>query len=169
MGLFERISGIMGSFFQLGGPSGPALKNNAGSIDARNSGDSAYINVRGLDPAIADDLVTKRYGDANYGGGGSGHTGAAVLDFGASPGSDRATLVVVGQTGILSSSRCLAWLDAIAAATADHTQDEHSMAAAGGVGLTCQALVAGTGFTIVASSERYGPMIGKFNVLWMWE
>ena len=90
----------MGSFFQLGGPSGPALKNNAGSIDARNSGDSAYINVRGLDPAIADDLVTKRYGDANYGGGGSGHTGAAVLDFGASPGSDRATLVVVGQTGI---------------------------------------------------------------------
>jgi hypothetical protein len=94
MGLFDRISGILGSFFQLGGPSGPALKNNSGSIDAMNSGDSAYINVRGLDPAIADDLVTKRYGDAHYGAGSLTAGSLDVVFRG-----DEVTGVVTGLSG----------------------------------------------------------------------
>jgi len=60
-----------------------------------------------------------------------------------------------------------AWLDATAPATPDHSPDEHSMAAAGGIGITCQAIVAGTGFTIVAASSM-GPVIGKWNVAWVW-
>lgn len=61
MGLFARLAGVVGSSFQVGGPGGPAWKNNGGSLDARNAGDSAYINVRGLDPVGAQDLVTLGY------------------------------------------------------------------------------------------------------------
>ena len=97
-----------------------------------------------------------------------GAQGQAVIDFGVAPGDERATVAIIGQAAILASSLVEAWLDATVAATADHTPDEHSMAAAGGVGITCQTIVAGTGFTIVASSERAGMMIGKFNVAWVW-
>jgi hypothetical protein len=62
----SKIRGTFETLFQIG-KGGPQVKDNAGSIDARNSADAAYVNVRGADPAIADDLVTKRYGDASYG------------------------------------------------------------------------------------------------------
>lgn len=70
MSFFDKVRGTFETLFQLG-KAGPQLKNNAGAIEARNAADSAYVNARGADPAIADDLVTKRYGDANYGGGGT--------------------------------------------------------------------------------------------------
>jgi len=66
MSLFSRIAGVFGTLFQIGGATGPAIKNNSGNIDARNSSDSAYVNVRGLDPVITQDFVTKNYGDNNY-------------------------------------------------------------------------------------------------------
>jgi len=94
-------------------------------------------------------------------------TGQTVIDFGAFPGSDRATVAVTGQSSILATSLVEAWLDATVAGTADHSPDEHSMAAAGGVGITCQAIVAGTGFTIVGASS-IGRVVGKFNVAWAW-
>lgn len=62
MALFEKIRGTIETIFQLG-IGGPQLKDNGGNIDARDSGDAAYINVRGLDPVIDDDLTTKRYVD----------------------------------------------------------------------------------------------------------
>lgn len=96
-----------------------------------------------------------------------GAQGQAVVDFGVAPGNDRGTVVVTGQAGILASSLCEAWLDATVAATADHTPDEHSMAATD-FGVTCQTIVAGTGFTIVISTDRSGRAIGKFNVAWVW-
>ncbi len=68
MNPFGRFLGIVGSFFQVGGPSGPAWKNNSGNLDARNSADSAYVNVRGLDPVGAQDFVTLTYGQSNFGG-----------------------------------------------------------------------------------------------------
>ena len=71
MGVFSILLGTVTSFFQVGGPGGPGLANDGGSgnLGAYNPAESAYVNVRGKDPAIADDLVTKRYGDAHYGGG----------------------------------------------------------------------------------------------------
>ena len=95
-----------------------------------------------------------------------GASGQIVIDFGAAPGSDRATVALIGQAAILAGSLCEAWIDATHAATADHTQDEHSMAAAG-IGITCQTIVAGTGFTIVAASA-VGMVIGKWNLNWVW-
>lgn len=63
MSLYSQLAGIMGAVFQLGGTSGNKLKNNGSGIDARNSADSAYVNVRGLDPVIDNDLTTKQYVD----------------------------------------------------------------------------------------------------------
>lgn len=67
MSLWSKIRGTAETIWQIG-LGGPLWKQNSSNIDARNSADAAYVNVRGADPTIADDLVTKRYGDANYGG-----------------------------------------------------------------------------------------------------
>lgn len=69
MGLFDRISGILGGFFQLGGPSGPGLANDGGSgnIGAYNPSQAAYVTVRAADPVVANDLVTLEYAQANFG------------------------------------------------------------------------------------------------------
>ena len=82
MGLFTRILGTVSSYFQVGGPAGFRLKNNDGALDARDSGDSAYINVRGADPASNDDFVTKRYSDRTPGLGAP--VGGTVPVFGSS-------------------------------------------------------------------------------------
>ena len=57
--------GLAGSQLKsiIGGPS-----FGAAAIEARDTADAAYVNVRGADPVIADDLVTLRYLQANYGG-----------------------------------------------------------------------------------------------------
>ena len=65
MAFFSKLRGTFSTLFQLG-DQGPQLKNNAGVVEARNSADAAFVKVRGADPVGADDLVTKRYGDANY-------------------------------------------------------------------------------------------------------
>lgn len=41
----SALAGTMRSLFQVGGPSGPALKNNAGVLDVRNAADSAWIDL----------------------------------------------------------------------------------------------------------------------------
>jgi len=45
MSLWKKIRGTVESYFQLG-IGGPTLKNNSGNIEARNSGDSAFVPVR---------------------------------------------------------------------------------------------------------------------------
>lgn len=52
------LVGTMLTKLQIGGPSGPALKNNAGDLEARNAADSAYIKMRVLLAAITgDDII----------------------------------------------------------------------------------------------------------------
>lgn len=66
MSLFSRIQGVVGSFFQLGGPSAPGVKGVAGgtpAIEARNSADNAYVPVRGATPVGDNDLATRAYVD----------------------------------------------------------------------------------------------------------
>src|SRR5438445_644719 len=66
MSLFSKIRGTIETIFQLG-LGGPQIKNNGGVIEHRNAADNAFVISRGLDPAAANDLVTKGYADANYG------------------------------------------------------------------------------------------------------
>jgi len=73
MNIFSKLLGTISPFFQIGGPKAPGLANDGGSgnLGAYNSGQSAYVNVRGADPVSSNDFVTLEYGNANYGGGGS--------------------------------------------------------------------------------------------------
>jgi hypothetical protein len=62
MGLIAKVIGTMSNIFQIG-LAGPQVKNNSGAIEARNSGDSAFVIVRGLSPVGDNDLATKTYVD----------------------------------------------------------------------------------------------------------
>jgi hypothetical protein len=63
MSFYEKLRGTIETIFQIG-LGGPQLKDNAGNIDARDPADAAYVNVRGLDPLIPQDLTTKFYVDS---------------------------------------------------------------------------------------------------------
>lgn len=89
-------------------------------------------------------------------------TGTAIIDFGAAPGADSASVTITGQTSILATSLTGAW--PIAVATADHSVDEVIMA---GIVATCSPATEGTGFTITATSAL-GIITGKFMLAWAW-
>lgn len=48
MSLFSKLAGVVGSFFQVGGPSGPGINNNAGTIETLNSDGATYTPMRAL-------------------------------------------------------------------------------------------------------------------------
>ena len=58
MSLFSRLAGTVATFFQIGGPGGPGLEDNAGVLEARAPGPGALVNVRGADAVAAHDFVT---------------------------------------------------------------------------------------------------------------
>lgn len=62
MSLWSKIKGTIESFWQIG-LGGPQLKNNAGVLEARNSGDSGFVNFRVASPLGDNDAVTKQYAD----------------------------------------------------------------------------------------------------------
>ncbi len=62
MSLWSKIRGTQELLWQIG-LGGPNVKNNAGVIEARNAGDSAFATVRGASPQGDNDLVTKAYAD----------------------------------------------------------------------------------------------------------
>jgi hypothetical protein len=66
MSLFSRLAGIVGTFFQIGGPGGPGWNDNAGAIEGRNAANSAFAIVRGAFPVGDNDLVTKAYADEQF-------------------------------------------------------------------------------------------------------
>lgn len=91
------------------------------------------------------------------------NTGTAIIDFGAFPGSNEASVVITGEASILGTSKADAWIPAIA--TSDHDIGDHAYArlligvAAGAPGL-------GVGFTIYARCTE--KLTGTFNVNWAW-
>lgn len=94
-------------------------------------------------------------------------SGTAVVDFGAFPGTDVATVAVTGQAGITTGSRVDAWL--IADNTAEHSEDEHAMLKnVVEVTVARSTIVAGTGFTIRATCNDKSKMYGRLNVDWAW-
>lgn len=98
------------------------------------------------------------------GGGGAETTGTAILDFTSTPGTD-ATVAVVGQAGILATSQVQCWFQEDSTALNDvqaHIQ------AAQGMGVGARSIVAGTGFTIDASTDE-GFVEGTLKVRWAWQ
>lgn len=90
-------------------------------------------------------------------------TGSAVIDFGAYPGSNEASVTVTGQSTILSTTNVEAWL--MAEPATGHTINDATYAALL-IALTCGAPTAATGFTIYARSAE--KMQGQFKVRWVW-
>jgi hypothetical protein len=89
--------------------------------------------------------------------------GTAVLDFGAFPGSNEASVAVTGEAAILGTSLADAWVRA--EATSDHTVNDHAYVAALAA-ITCGVPSAGTGFTIYGRSTE--KLSGTFNLDWAW-
>lgn len=58
MSVFSKIRGTIETIFQIGN-AGPQLKNNSGVIEARNSGDSGFVVVRGAAPVGDNDFATR--------------------------------------------------------------------------------------------------------------
>ena len=50
MGIFQKLTGIIGSTFQIGGTSGSILKNNSGAVEAKNAADDAFVPVNAGTP-----------------------------------------------------------------------------------------------------------------------
>ncbi len=90
--------------------------------------------------------------------------GIAVIDFGAFPGSNYASVYVPLQTTISATSKVEAFVMADNT-SGDHDAEDHRYFAAI-VGLTCGTPTAGDGFTIygVCLEELEGP----FLVNWVW-
>jgi len=87
---------------------------------------------------LYDPTVTGGTGTAVY-------TGTATVDFGAFPGKSDASVVVTGQTAILTTSEVIVRIRP--EATADHSSDEHWVET---IEVFAAEIVAGTGFTIYA-------------------
>jgi hypothetical protein len=87
-------------------------------------------------------------------------TGTATVNFGT--GKNDTTVVVTGQTGILTTSMLDAWV--MAAATSDNRVDEHWVE---DLEIVAGNISAGVGFTIYAVC-RTGKAFGNYNVQWAW-
>lgn len=94
----------------------------------------------------------------------SSATGVEIIDFGAWPGSNEASVPVTGQALILTTSKVDAFIMADDT-TSDHTASDHRYADAL-MGLTCGTPTLATGFTIYARSTE--KLVGTFQVRWVW-
>lgn len=90
--------------------------------------------------------------------------GTAVIDFGAFPGANEASVAVTGLGTISATSKAEAYFMADDTATG-HTASDHRYAAVL-MALTCGTPVAATGFTIYARSEHKHQ--GQFTVRYVW-
>jgi hypothetical protein len=107
--------------------------------------------------------VTGAAGIQGATGAGVGGGGTAIINFGSAPGTNMASIIVTGQTGILITSNVQAFV--MDDSTSDHISYEHIMFPMAAQ-LVCNTVVAGTGFTITAVSTLR--LTGAFSVRWFW-
>jgi hypothetical protein len=120
-------------------------------------------------PVLSTDLILIERGGVLYkavisdlASGGSGNTGTAIINFGAFPGSNEAT-VSFADTSITGTAQVTAVIMSDAS-TVDHTAADHRYAAAF-MALTAQPS-GGVGGTIHARSIH--KLQGTFEVSWAW-
>lgn len=94
-----------------------------------------------------------------------GAIGTAIIDFGAAPGSNEASVAVTGQAAILNTSVAEAWVMADDT-TSDHTAEDHRYIEVIGTKFTCGTPTAGVGFTIYG--RCVDKMQGTFKLNWVW-
>ena len=91
--------------------------------------------------------------------------GTAELDFGTlgSEGSNEASVAVTGQTSILSTNACEAWI--MREASTNHTANDQAYMDIF-TSITCGVPTDGVGFTIYGTSTE--KLTGKLKVRWVW-
>jgi len=89
--------------------------------------------------------------------------GTATIDFGAYPGSNEASVAVIGQAGILAGSHVRVWVTRTT--SADHTESDHAYLPEF-ASFVPGSIVAATGFTIYGRSIH--KMQGTFTLNWAW-
>lgn len=92
----------------------------------------------------------------------AGAQGTATIDFGT--GGQVASVAVTGQAAISLTSSAAAFFQGNDS-TADNSDYQHMMAPLA-IQCVCNAIVAGTGFTINAFSQW--KLTGTFTVRWVW-
>lgn len=63
MSFFQRLAGVVNSFFQIGGPAGPGINANGAALEAKDATNTVFAVVRGDTPVADNDLTTKAYVD----------------------------------------------------------------------------------------------------------
>jgi hypothetical protein len=140
-------------------------------IMSSSTGSSATLPLltstdAGLAPASGGGTTNFLRADGTWAaaGGGSGLTGGtATINFGAAPGTNIATLVVIGQTAITSTARIKVWFQG--GSTADFNEYEHLYILPGSVELSAATIVNGVGFTIYAKTQ----LRIRGNIVCRWE
>ena len=91
--------------------------------------------------------------------------GSAELDFGAlgSAGTNEASVNITGQTAILSTNACEAWI--MREASTNHTANDQAYIATF-TSITCGVPTDGVGFTIYGTSLE--KLTGKVKIRWVW-
>lgn len=90
--------------------------------------------------------------------------GSSIVNFGAFPGSNEASVAVTGQASINSTSQVEAWIMGDDT-TSDHTASDHKYAPLF-IDVVSGAPTTGVGFTLYARCLDY--MQGTFAIRWVW-
>jgi hypothetical protein len=97
--------------------------------------------------------------------------GLVVLDFGAFPGSAMGSVAVIGQPGILATSKVDAWIS-LDSATTEHSKDEHLIE---NLIIRAGNIVPGVGFTVYGQANNPqnngnagNRIYGKWSCNWEW-
>jgi hypothetical protein len=93
-----------------------------------------------------------------------GATGSATLNFGASPGTNTASVTITGQPGIIAGSAVEAWIMGTDS-TADHNAYTHALLPRW-VSVTPIVITPGTGFTVQGFNEI--SLTGQVAIRWVW-
>ena len=133
-------------------------QGSAKSFTQGPTGPTGSIGLTGSTGATGPQGATGPVGTAFY-------TGQATIDFGSAPGTNTTSIVVTGQTNILTTSTISSFImgDSTASGSIGHNADEHSMVP---ITLTADTIVVGTSFTINAVSQWR--LESTFIVRWVW-
>ena len=133
----------------------------AGSAVVRKliAGTNITFSSTGVDAGTGDVTVNATGG---AGGGSTVTTGTAIIDFGAAPGTNIVSVNVTGQTGILTTSYVMCWINGDDS-TASHNAYEHMLSP---IKVNASAISSGVGFTINAITDLR--LTGTFSVRYSW-
>lgn len=157
MGLYTKLLGTISGFFQVGGPAGSGLANNAGALEVRTANQSSLTIMRGADPIGLTDFVTKQYLDGYQFPGGSTSVTQVQIDFGTTPTRSKqftitdptvtpSTYLIVNQSGVSASGRTVG----------EPEMDPMVFSATPGSGA----------FTVTATTLN-GPVVGRYLICYL--